>query len=295
MRSPEPGRLTDDFWLTAHDSVRSRPLIGELPLGYGLAAGLLAELLQDGHLRLRDGQLFRTEGKRCNDPALQPLLAKMAAEERHAEPDSPAPRPRTPVDRHPGWDRTPTRDATGKHVTAEDSRTRPINVPETQPWPGMHADHSRRPKHHRAGNELRTPGHDLGDWLSYLAYDGRAEKQVIDRLASCGLAKRQEFKRFLSGATVRYVPYDSVAAGSPATRLRIAVQNDHRLNVHRLDQEQLLLAGLFLATGLHHQALATLSASERAHLTDELKNGLGPTARQLLRAVDAAVGEAAMR
>jgi hypothetical protein len=65
----------------------------------------------------------------------------------------------------------------------------------------------------------------------------------------------------------------------------------------------LFLAGLFLATGLHHHALATLSPNERSLLARQIQQGLQDRGKpglkemlqELLRAADAAVGEAAMR
>ena len=127
-------------------------------------------------------------------------------------------------------------------------------------------------------------------WLSYLAYEGRAEQRVLDRLTRTGLVRRQERRRLLRGTTVRFEPYDSVAAATPANKLCIAVQGRRRLTDH-----QLLLAGLYLATGLHHHALATLSPNEWSWLADELKRRLNDTWRELLQAADSAVGEAAMR
>jgi hypothetical protein len=64
-----------------------------------------------------------------------------------------------------------------------------------------------------------------------------------------GLVRRQERRRLLGGATASYVPYDSVAAATPASMISIAVRNGRALSV-----SQLFLAGLFLATGLHHHA-----------------------------------------
>jgi hypothetical protein len=52
---------------------------------------------------------------------------------------------------------------------------------------------------------------------------------------------------------------------------------------------------LFLATGLHQQALSTLTVAEHAVLSGQLEQGLDKPVRELLRAADTAVGEAAMR
>ncbi len=55
------------------------------------------------------------------------------------------------------------------------------------------------------------------------------------------------------------------------------------------------LAATLKIDRLHHHALATLTPHERSQLADELKRGLDDMSRELLRAADAAVGEAAMR
>ena len=56
----------------------------------------------------------------------------------------------------------------------------------------------------------------------------------------------------------------------------------------------LFLGGLFLATGLHHHALATLTPFHRSLLASQLKR-LDPMSQELLKTADTAVGEAAMR
>ena len=89
---------------------------------------------------------------------------------------------------------------------------------------------------------------------------------------------------------MRYVPYDSVAAGTPASRISGNLRSSRVLS-----WSELFLAGLFLATGLHHHALFTLDPAERSRLTQQLGRGLDEMSRELLKAADAAVGEAAMR
>jgi hypothetical protein len=127
-------------------------------------------------------------------------------------------------------------------------------------------------------------------WLPYLAYDGRAEQRVVERLSRSGLVQRRERRRLFVGTAVQYVPYDSNIAGGPANVITSAVRRRDRL-----PPEALLLAGLFLATGLHHHALATLSPDERSGLAEQLHRGLDGPSWELLRAADAAVGAAAMR
>ena len=259
MPSAEPGRLADDLWLAAHDSVNGKPQIGDWPLGVGLATGLIAELVHGGFLDLRQSELFRTTAELPDDPALRPLLIKMEAEEQTWPPLPPA-RARATVRARDGWDWPP-------------------RASEDEAWSSRQEE-----------NRHRRRGHELGVWMSYLAYEQRAEARVVDRLSRSGLVRRDERRRLLGGTTVSYAPYDSVASGTPASTMRSAVQSRRRL-----DRPMLLLAGLFLATGLHHQALATLSPFERSQLADELKRNLDDISRELLRAADVAVGEAAMR
>jgi hypothetical protein len=292
MSSVEPQRLTDCLWLAAHDSLDGKPRIGEWSLGVGLATGMLGELIHNNCLEVREGEIFRADGSSCDDPALRPLLDKMAAEEASWPPTtaSATPRPRAPVDPHAGWEPPyPPHHGADWPTQAFDTRAWPTQPAATSPWPpapGSRYQNAAPPEHTRH----RKRGHDLRKWMSYLAYDRRAETLVVDRLTRTGLAQRQERRRWVGGSTVRYVPRDSVVAGTPASRVRIAVQSGRGLS-----RMQLLLAGLFLATGLHHHALETLSPLERSQLADELKTGLDDMSRELLRTADAAIGEAAMR
>jgi Golgi phosphoprotein 3 GPP34 len=267
MPSAQPCRLTDDLWLAAHDSVNGRAWIGDWPLGVGLATGLLGELIHDRYLELRQGELFRTTNALPDDPARQPLLVKMASEER----GWPQPTPPVPASAwgQQGWDWPPSgRDASDR------------SPPAPHGWSLRLAQDE---------NRHRLRGHDLGAWMSYLAYEQRAENRVIDRLARAGLVRREQRRRVFGGAAVRYVPYDSVA-GTPASVIKSAVQRGYELPASGL-----FLAGLFLATGLHHHALATLTPVERSLLSARLGRGLDVMSRELLQAADAAVGEAAMR
>lgn len=294
MPSAEPTSLTDDLWLAAHDSVNGKPWIGEWPLGVGLATGLLAELVQAGLLELRERELFRMTAELPADPALRPLLIKMEAEEQDRPPTLP---PAMPVragaliEARNGRARHAQTQTPSWPVQAFDGRGWPAQAAEARDWPpAVYAGRGRRSPHGRGETQHRQRGHQLSTWMSYLAYERRAESRVIDRLSRTGLVRRVERGRLWSGTTVSHVPYDSVASGTPASSITIAVRGRRRL-----DQAQLVLAGLFLATGLHHHAFATLTPAERSELADDLKRGLDPTSRELLRAADAAVGEAAMR
>jgi hypothetical protein len=287
MLSVGSKRLTDSLWLAAHDGLRSRPRIGEKPLGVGLATGLLAELIYDGCLELRDGELFRTDTSHCPDPALQPLLDTMAAEERRwAPPHTPLePRPHPTTHPRERWSPPDPASRSAEWPTQVFGIYQPVGAA-----PGFSTTahrHQPCPPHEEVRHRRR--GHDLRQWMSYLAYDRRAEDRFVNRLLHTQLVRKQQRLRLLGGATVRYLVRDSAVSGMPASRLRTAVQTGRRL-----DREELLLAGLVLATGLHHHALATLTAVERSRLADELKRGLDAMSRELLRAADTAIGDAAM-
>jgi hypothetical protein len=285
--------LTDDLWLAAHDSVNGRPQIGDWPLGVGLATGLLAELVHGQLCVLEQGELFRTTAEAPDDPALVPLLLKMETEERSWPTPQPSPtrgQARAPAAAydHQGWPPAP-RHAQHWPPTAQDNRGW-LPAAHGGDWqPEAHGGQRRQPPVQQE-NPHRERGHKLGEWISYLAYEKRAEERVIARLSRTGLVRRDEHRRLFGGKTVRYVPYDTVAAGTPATTISGALQRRRVLS-----WSQLFLAGLFLATGLHHHALSTLDPAERAQLTQQLGRRLDDMSRELLKAADAAVGEAAMR
>lgn len=294
--------LTDDLWLAAYDSVNGKPRIGDWALGVGLATGLIAELIHNTVLSveradpegfsargrfvdLRQGELFRNSAVAVpDDPALRAVLVQMQSEERSW---LAVPRPAPAQVRAPVADQgihewlPPSHDGRGWPSHGHSGRDWPSAAQEG--WDGSGPQVQQKTRH-------RERGHDLTAWLSYLAYDKRAETLVIERLARAGLAGRREQRRLFRGTTARYVPYDSVVAGTPANTITSALQLRRQL-----PRQQLFLAGLFLATGLHHHALATLSPVERSLLADQLGAGLTDTARELLKAADAAVGDAAMR
>lgn len=271
MPSAEPTWLTDDLWLAAHDGVKGARLIGDWPLGVGLAAGLLAELIHGTFLELRDGELFRTAAELPADPALRPLLVRMEAEEQTWPQQAPI-RP---------------------------SRVRAaVRAQDDLGWGPRESERAGWPPPIRPETRHRLRGHQLHKWMAYLAYEQRAETRVLDRLSRTGLIRREKRRRLFGGTTARYVPCDSNASGSPANAITQAVQHGRPL-----PWSEAFLAGLFLATGLHHHAFATLSSHERSLLGQLIKAGLNEQVRagvnamlsELLCAADAAVGEAAMR
>lgn len=242
---------TGDFWLTSHDGVNSSRLIGDRPFGIGLATGLLAELVRGEWCELWDGELFRTTADPPADAALWELLVKMEEDEAQWPPQPP-PRP------------TRSRTYIGVHARPEQGQVGyPVPI-ETRP----------------AGR-----GHQVREWMSYLANKRRAETLVGERLARHELVSRVE--RGWLFKTMRYVPCDTVVTGNPASLIRCCAQRGYQL-----PWSGLFLTGLYLATGLHQHALATLTPDEHSALLSQLK-GLDEKSRKLLKAANVAVGDAA--
>jgi hypothetical protein len=100
--------------------------------------------------------------------------------------------------------------------------------------------------------------------------------------------QRQE-KRGLLGTKVFFVPADAMIAGWPATRVRTDLSRGDMLDV-----PDLVLAGLFLATGLDQHVFVTLDTRGRDHLFDQLRRRLPAMLQDLVGHAEAAVGEAVM-
>lgn len=255
-----PTGPSDNFWLAAHDGVKDSRLIGDTALGIGLATGLLAELVHGAWCQLCEGRLHRRNVKAPKDAALLTLLNQMKVDEQDWPPPE-VPQPSRP----PGT-------YVGAHTPAHRGQVWP---PETRPIP----QETKPP----------GPGHDVGEYLSWLAYQGRAERLVGARLTRIGLTRRMERRRMLGGKTTRYVPVDSTETGFPASAVTGAVRFGYEL-----PWSGLVLAGLFLATGLDQHALATLTQAERAGLLNRIER-LDLKSRELLLAADTAIGDAAIR
>ena len=259
--SAAPTGLSEQFWLAAHDGHKHARVIGDTALGIGLATALLAELVHGGWCRLRQGRLHRGKDVAASkDPALLTLLNQMKIDERA-----------WPAPQEPRAVRPP-----GTYVGAH------AQPPRGQVWP---------PAPRPAPEEFEPcgPGHDVGEYLSWLVLKDRAERLVGARLARIGLARREEHRRMWGGPTVRYVPCEEAETGFPAS----AVVGAARFG-HELPWAGLFLVGLFLATGLDQHALFTLTPAERATLLRRLST-LDPMSAELLLAADAAVGDAATR
>lgn len=128
----------------------------------------------------------------------------------------------------------------------------------------------------------------LREWIQYLAVDNRGQELVTHRLSLAGVIRREQRKSLFGGVTTRFTPVDSIISGAPVSRINVEL--GRRI---ALDQVRLTLAGLFLATGLHEQVFATQTPDDRTELGRQLRT-LHPMLRELLRATEQVVGEAAM-
>ncbi len=85
-RRERVGRLTDDFYLICYAEQSGRPVATDAAAGLGLAGGLLAELVLDGHLLVHEGLLYTTAG--VAPPSDQPLweILRVVAGQRRPQP-----------------------------------------------------------------------------------------------------------------------------------------------------------------------------------------------------------------
>ncbi|MEV6303887.1 hypothetical protein AB0M02_31095 [Actinoplanes sp. NPDC051861] len=168
----------------------------------------------------------------------------------------------------------------------EDEQHRPPVRPAGRAYVGAHAlpqDGEQSP----AGPGQTRPaghGHSARDWMAYLT-NGRAEILIRDRLAEHGLVS--PIKHGLVFKTVRYLPRNSIVTGFPASEVRGAAERGYEMS-----WPALLLSGLYLATGLDQYALSTLTPQQQRGLVIQLK-GLDEPSRELLKAAQTAVGDAA--
>jgi hypothetical protein len=80
------GRLADDLFLLAHDDVTGKPYIQPRPLGLGLGAGLLAELVLTGALAVTGDRITVTARHRPPGDELARHVLGLVAGEREAHP-----------------------------------------------------------------------------------------------------------------------------------------------------------------------------------------------------------------
>jgi hypothetical protein len=68
------GRLADDVYLLAHHDVNGKPYLHARALGLGLAGALLAELVLEEKILIRQGQLMVTGFEACRDALTQHVM-----------------------------------------------------------------------------------------------------------------------------------------------------------------------------------------------------------------------------
>ncbi len=68
------GRLADDIYLLAHHEVTGRPFLHARALGLGLAGALLAELVLEGKILIRPGEIVVADFAACRDKLTQRVI-----------------------------------------------------------------------------------------------------------------------------------------------------------------------------------------------------------------------------
>ncbi|MFC7531850.1 GPP34 family phosphoprotein [Actinoplanes sp. GCM10030250] len=124
---------------------------------------------------------------------------------------------------------------------------------------------------------LRQPSSSLGprEWIGHLS-TVIAPALVEQRLTAAGVL-RQETKRRLFSSEVSLVFTDPRSPGEPATRIRT-----HLSYNQPLDAADLMVAGLFLATGLDEMVLDTINPRDRARLQEQFRRNLPHPLHQLV-------------
>jgi hypothetical protein len=77
------GRLADDLYLLAHHEATGRPHLQPRAAGLGLAGALLAELMLDGSIGLRAGQVVAAYHGAPHDEVARSVLSLVAEEREH--------------------------------------------------------------------------------------------------------------------------------------------------------------------------------------------------------------------
>ncbi len=74
------GRLADDVYLLAHHEVSGRPFLRARALGLGLAGALLAELVLDGKILIRPGEVVVADFAACRDELTRRVMSLVLRE-----------------------------------------------------------------------------------------------------------------------------------------------------------------------------------------------------------------------
>lgn len=143
------------------------------------------------------------------------------------------------------------------------------------------------PLSHAVLDHLATES-EVRDIRTWLAFVGRtAVASVGQRMQRAGAVRPQVSRRLFKQATI-YVPIDQNAAAAPWARLSTQLRRQEPMNT-----EDAFLAGLAAATGMAGHILAD-PGYEAMNYFRSVMRGLPPTALELLRHTEAAVGEAVL-
>jgi hypothetical protein len=319
--APEPTRLADEFWLSAHDGgFTHRSTLSAVTRSLGLAGALLVELVDAGLAQVSTGrpgsrhQPLSTEGEttllhsvpghhKINDPALEQVYG-IVVRNSDVPNDSPAffdgpPRSNDPHAHRAGG----RRDRGG---WAEDGNGRapawPQDGPHWRPEPHSPADQFGFQANHRAWPNDPTPttagargsGIPVRNILEFLVIDNRAEQLVINRLLTTGLVRYETRRRLFGSDTKVIVPVNSVISGRARARIIAGLQPaqtylrrpDADPNAPRgLSDFDKRMAALFAAAGVFDVDQTGLTANEMRVLRAQLQTGIPASVTALLRQV----------
>jgi hypothetical protein len=260
--------LATDFWLGAHDGFSRKPLLRPDTLAYGLAGGLIAELILGGFATLTTDpstpeaelHLYLTAGSaRPRDRALGPLVDMLA-------PGRPHVTPRPDAGRHHHLDSWPD-----------------------EPFPPPAPTNARLPN-------LRT-GQPITDVVRDLARSGRARQLTEDRLDPHMVVQES---RGLLKKRIQKVPRNSVESGRPLSLIRSYLVSDPLYprfgneEDGRLSPHLQVLAALFHAAGVYRLPGKKLPPEAMQLLVEQLRTDLDPQIRELFRQVSIAITSVAI-
>jgi hypothetical protein len=229
-----PLALADDFWMAAHDQMSGDCYLRPKPLGIGLGAALLCELVVANWINVDGDALY-----------LHPAAGT-----------------------HPLPDHDP---ATRGLLEALVGRVR------------ASAEGSSRHAHHVVSLSVDEEIRNLEN--------GAAQELVEQRLRRSYPSVVQEERRAGLFRANRLVlrPADTNVSGWPSTRIKLRLRA-----AEVLGEQDLIFAGLLIATGLESKALSDLNNRERSFLARQTQTSLRRALMQLVISAETAIGRLAM-
>lgn len=223
--------LADDYWMTAHDQTNGSCYLQPKPLGMGLAAALLCELILTKWIDVENDNLY-----------LHPDTSMHLF-----PPDDPAGRA--------VMEGLLSRAEIGRHG-----------------YPGHFATLS-------VDSEIRQ------------LENGQSQSFVEQRLlqADPPIVEEEQRGRLFRSARTFLRPTDRNMSGWPATRIKRRLYS-----AEALDEQDLVLAGLLIATGLESRVLSDLGGRERAFLGQQTQTRLRRPLVQLLISAETAIARLVM-